>query len=102
MSLNSSVQHLSSGLGAFVGGAIIVRRPDGVLARYDLVGLIAVAATLVSIALAARLRPHEPGAATSAGFEPSHDLGVDPAPAAALEMPPSAEIDVPPSVAEWE
>jgi predicted MFS family arabinose efflux permease len=100
MSLNSAVQHLASGLGAYVGGSIIARGPSGALTHYDLVGLIAVAATLISIGLASRLHPYAAGAVSPAEPVPDLelDLGVDPAPAAALEMPPSADLDVPPSL----
>jgi DHA1 family inner membrane transport protein len=70
MSANSSVQHMASGLGAFVGGAIISRTPTGTLSRFDLVGLIACAATLLSLWLAGRLRQagDRPATATSAAF----------------------------------
>ena len=96
MSLNSSVQHLSSGLGAYVGGLIIGEGPGGVLTHYDRVGLISFAMAFVSIALAAGVRPYS-GVSTSPSG-PGHGLGIDPAPAAAMEMPPSVELDVPPSV----
>jgi MFS transporter, DHA1 family, inner membrane transport protein len=68
MSANSSVQHLSTGLGAFVGSRIITQGPDGTLRHFDLVGLIAVASTLLSLWLAGRLRPAGPSPATSAAF----------------------------------
>jgi MFS transporter, DHA1 family, inner membrane transport protein len=71
MSANSSVQHLSTGLGAFVGGRLIVRAADGSLRHFDLVGLIAVAATLLSLWLAGRLRPAGPSRVTS----PARSLG---------------------------
>jgi predicted MFS family arabinose efflux permease len=58
MSLNSSVQHLSAGVGAAIGGQIIGREPSGALTHYSVVGLIAVVTTLLSIAFAARLRPY--------------------------------------------
>ena len=98
MSLNSSVQHLSSGLGAYVAGKIIGEGPTGALTHYDRVGLLGFVMTIVSIALAARIRPYT--AESTATDQTDRDyLGVDPAPAAALEMPPTVEIDVPPSVA---
>jgi predicted MFS family arabinose efflux permease len=68
MSANSSVQHLATGLGAFVGGRIITQGPGGTLRHFDLVGLIAVAATLLSLWLAGRLRPAGPERETSMGF----------------------------------
>jgi predicted MFS family arabinose efflux permease len=56
MSVNSSVQSMGSGLAAFVGGAIIAELPDGRLLNFDRVGYLAVAATLLSLPLARRLR----------------------------------------------
>lgn len=98
MSLNSSVQHLSSGLGAYAAGKIVGEGPTGALTHYDRVGVLGFVMTILSIALAARLRPYTAGPAPADGPGRDH-LGVDPAPAAALEMPPAVEIDVPPSVA---
>lgn len=68
MSANSAVQHLATGLGAFVGGGIITQAADGRLRHFDLVGLIAVATTLLSLWLAGRLRLAGPGPATSAAL----------------------------------
>jgi DHA1 family inner membrane transport protein len=56
MSANSSVQHFATGLGAILGGRIIERATDGTLRHFDRVGWIAVAATLLSLWLASRLR----------------------------------------------
>jgi MFS transporter, DHA1 family, inner membrane transport protein len=61
MSANSAVQHLSTGLGAYVGGQVIVRAADRSLLHFDRVGLIACAATLLSLWLAGRLRIVAPG-----------------------------------------
>jgi predicted MFS family arabinose efflux permease len=61
MSANSAVQHVATGLGAFAGGQIIAKAPDGTLRHFDAVGLIAVASTILSLWLAGRLRPAEPG-----------------------------------------
>jgi predicted MFS family arabinose efflux permease len=81
MSANSSVQHLATGLGASVGGLVIERAADGRLLHFDLVGLLAVAATLLSLWLAGRLRPADTGAEISpaqsltAAAEASCDVG---------------------------
>ncbi len=56
MSANSAVQHLASGLGAYIGGLILVKRADGVLLHFDRVGLLAAAFTALSIWLAGRVR----------------------------------------------
>jgi predicted MFS family arabinose efflux permease len=68
MSANSSVQHLASGLGAFVGSRVIVRSADGTLLHFAWVGALAVAATLLSLVLAGRLRPADSTAPTSPGL----------------------------------
>lgn len=75
MSLNSSVQHLSAGVGAAVGGQIIGREASGALTHYSVVGLIAVVTTLLSMAFAARLRPYSAGPARAL----NSDLIEDPA-----------------------
>ena len=55
MSAYSSVQHVASGLGAFLAGLILVEGPDKTLRHYGYVGLIGMATTLLSIWLAGRL-----------------------------------------------
>ncbi|MDR3635041.1 MAG: MFS transporter [Isosphaeraceae bacterium] len=60
MSVNSSVQHFSTGLGAFLGGQIVVKAADQSLLYFDRVGYLAVAATAVSLVLAGRLRTAGP------------------------------------------
>jgi predicted MFS family arabinose efflux permease len=86
MSLNSAVQHFSTGLGAFLGGLIIGRAPGGMLTRYALVGWLAVLATLASLALAALIRPYRPGAVGHVSDEVAADLeGPTPAPATELD-----------------
>jgi predicted MFS family arabinose efflux permease len=57
MSANSAVQHFSTGLAAYVGGQILARNQDGTIRNFDKVGLIAVAATALSLWLAGRVRP---------------------------------------------
>jgi predicted MFS family arabinose efflux permease len=59
MSANSAVQHLASGLGAFVGGKIIVSAGHGLLLNFGRVGVMAVAATLLTLWLAGRVRSAE-------------------------------------------
>ena len=57
MSVNSAVQHLAMTLGAFTASRMIDRDASGHLTGYAMVGVLAVVATLVSLPLAARLRP---------------------------------------------
>ncbi len=57
MSANSSVQHLSAGLGTFLAGLVVTQSPDGRLEGYAWAGLFAAVLTLLSLPFAARLRP---------------------------------------------
>ena len=68
MSVNSSVQHMATGLGAYLGGLIVVGGKDGPLSNFSTVGVLAACATLGSIALAARIRPVGAPAPSSAGL----------------------------------
>ena len=56
MSFNSALQHLSSGLGSLSAGRIIGQAETGALTRYWVVGLIAVACTLLAIAISRRIK----------------------------------------------
>lgn len=56
MSANSAIQHLASGLGAFIGGKIIATTPGGPLAEFDKVGIMAALATLLTLWLAGRVQ----------------------------------------------
>ena len=57
MSAYSSVQHVASGLGAFLAGLIIAEAPDHTYRNYGWVGVIGMASTFLSIWFAGRLRP---------------------------------------------
>jgi hypothetical protein len=48
---------MSAGLGAYVGGQILIRTSDGGLQRFSMVGVVSVAATLLSLWLAGRIKP---------------------------------------------
>jgi predicted MFS family arabinose efflux permease len=61
MSANSSLQHMATGLGAYVGGLIIVEASDGSWQHYNVVGMIGATATIITLWLAGRLRSAEPG-----------------------------------------
>jgi DHA1 family inner membrane transport protein len=84
MSANSAVQHLSTGLGSFIGGVILVKAPDGTLQNFDKVGMIAVAATLVSLWLAGLVRPAQVTSPTVAEKPPVEEILDDPLSAAEL------------------
>jgi len=71
MTANSSVQHLSTGLGAFVGGRVLLKAADGTFLRYPWVGGLAMTTTLFSLFLASRLRSHE----TTTSVSPALSLG---------------------------
>jgi MFS transporter, DHA1 family, inner membrane transport protein len=57
MSANSAVQHLASGLGAAIGGQILVKAADGTQQHFNRIGLFAAAATALSLWVAGRVRP---------------------------------------------
>jgi len=67
MSIYSSVQHLSNGIGAYLGGLILYRPHEGdPLQHFDQVGWIAIVMTLASLWFAGRLRlAEEPGIPTT-------------------------------------
>lgn len=56
LSANSSVQHIASGFGAYLGGIIITQTTDHKIEHFGIVGLIAGASTLFSLWLAGRVR----------------------------------------------
>lgn len=49
MAINSCIQHLTSGLGAFLSGLIVTTLPDGKLANYGWVGLFAAVMTFIAV-----------------------------------------------------
>jgi predicted MFS family arabinose efflux permease len=61
MTANSAVQHLSSGVGAFLGGLILGQARGGALVGFGQVGVLSVLATIASLLLAGRLRSAEAG-----------------------------------------
>ena len=68
MSANSSIQHIASGLGASLGGAIIAESADGRLEHFGIVGWIAAVATLTTLWLAGRVGSHQVAPATAASI----------------------------------
>jgi predicted MFS family arabinose efflux permease len=66
MSIYSSIQHLSNGIGAAIGGMILVKQNDGTYLHFDQVGWIAIVTTLLSLWFAGRLRlAEEPSSPTT-------------------------------------
>jgi predicted MFS family arabinose efflux permease len=57
MSLNTAVQHASSGLAPIIAGSLITQTDDGKMTGFPLVGLVAAGAAVVSMVLAGRMSP---------------------------------------------
>ncbi len=57
MSINGSMQQLATGVSALIGGAIVIKSPDGHLLHYDWVGYFSIALILVTVWLAGRVKP---------------------------------------------
>jgi len=57
MSLNTAVQHISSGLAPILAGALITKTDDGKMTGFPVVGLVAIVMTLISLLLAGRVKP---------------------------------------------
>ena len=57
LSVNATVQHLSSALAASLGGFIIGKADNKTLTNVNVVGLVAAAFAVLSVVLAGRLRP---------------------------------------------
>ncbi len=79
MSINTAVQHLSSGIAPILAGLLITKTEDGKMTGFPLVGLVAVVLTVVSLMLAGLVRPAkgivltpqpEPETAPKASVEP--------------------------------
>ena len=57
MNINTALQHLSTGLAAFLAGLIITKTADGKLHNYNFVGYLAVILNLCCVFIAKKLRP---------------------------------------------
>jgi predicted MFS family arabinose efflux permease len=81
LSANSSVQHVASGFGAYLGGIIVTQTSTGQIEHFGTVGWIAAACTLASLWLAGRVRILENGETSAemislvAAAEASADAG---------------------------
>jgi predicted MFS family arabinose efflux permease len=51
MSVGSSVQQMSGGIGAIIAGSIVTERADGSLENFGIVGLLVIAANLITLAM---------------------------------------------------
>jgi DHA1 family inner membrane transport protein len=56
MSINSSIQQLSSGTASFFAGMVILKNQDGSLSHYNWIGFFAIAASFLSLYVAQKLR----------------------------------------------
>jgi hypothetical protein len=51
MSISASIQQFSGGIAATVAGLIVIQHPSGALERFDVLGYLLVATTLISLAM---------------------------------------------------
>ena len=58
LSMNGAVQQLASGGASYLGGAMIAADASGHIVGYDLVGYLAITATLVAMAFVGQIRMH--------------------------------------------
>ncbi|MCB9186782.1 MAG: MFS transporter [Flavobacteriales bacterium] len=56
MSINSAIQQLGAGTASYVAGVIVVKTASGEYQDYDLVGYLAITASIIAILIASRLR----------------------------------------------
>jgi predicted MFS family arabinose efflux permease len=80
LSANSSIQHMASGFGAYLGGVIVTQSTDGSIEHFGIVGWIAAASTLVSLWLAGRVRVADqssPASATMMSLAAAAEASVD-------------------------
>src|SRR3954447_21690886 len=80
LSVNSSVQHIASGVGAYLGGVIVSRAADGRIEHYGTVGWFGAACTLSTLWIASRVRivdqlPSAEAISLAAAAEASVDAG---------------------------
>ncbi|MBK9477825.1 MAG: MFS transporter [Bacteroidetes bacterium] len=57
MSINSSLQQITTGLAAFIAGNIVIKSAEGPLLHYNWIGYISIAATFACIVIAKKLKP---------------------------------------------
>jgi predicted MFS family arabinose efflux permease len=78
LSVNASVQHVASGIGAYLGGIIVTEAVDGKIAHYGTVGWFGAACTLSTLWLASRVRiADESTSAEAISFAAAAEASVD-------------------------
>jgi predicted MFS family arabinose efflux permease len=79
LSANASVQHISSGWGAYLGGLIVTQSANGKIEHFGAVGWIAAISTFATIWIAARLHSAErsPTSAQALSLEAAAEAAVD-------------------------
>jgi len=79
LSANSSVQHIASGVAAYLGGIIILQTADGRIEHFGKVGLIAAIFSMSTLWLAGRVRRNEqsPVAAERLSLAAAAEASVD-------------------------
>ncbi len=70
----SAVQHLSAGLGSYVAGKLLTTNAQEEFVGYNHVGYLAVAATLLSVWLASRLKIYEDPTALAETTSPAESI----------------------------
>lgn len=76
MSLNTSVQHLASGLAPLIAGLLITQTADGKMTGFPVVGLVAATAAGISMILAGQMRqaPHVSSPTLEVDEEPAAEV----------------------------
>jgi DHA1 family inner membrane transport protein len=79
LSVNSSVQHVASGIGAYLGGVIVTKAADGRIEHFGTVGWFGAACTLSTLWLASRIRIADqlPTSAEAISFAAAAEVTVD-------------------------
>jgi predicted MFS family arabinose efflux permease len=79
LSVNSSVQHIASGVGAYLGGVIVTKAADGRIEHFGTVGWFGAACTLSTLWLASRVRiaDQRPTSAEAISLAAAAEITVD-------------------------
>ncbi len=77
LSANSSVQHVASGVGSYLGGLIVTQSATGKILHFGTVGWIAAGSTLASLWLATRIRPATPISAEALSIAAAAEASTD-------------------------